>query len=30
MYETKFDNGQNIEERSVESLTPYARSAQTH
>lgn len=30
MYETKIDNGHNIEERSVESLKPYARNARTH
>ena len=30
MYETKIDNGQNIEERSIESLKPYARNARTH
>ena len=30
MYETKIDNGHNIEERSIESLKPYARNARTH
>ena len=30
MYETKIDNGRNIEERSIESLKPYARNARTH
>lgn len=30
MYQTKIDNGQNIEERSIESLKPYARNARTH
>jgi DNA modification methylase len=30
MYQTKIDNGQNIEECSIESLKPYARNARTH
>ena len=30
MYQTKIDNGHNIEERSIESLKPYARNARTH
>jgi DNA modification methylase len=30
MYQTKIDDGHNIEERSIESLKPYARNARTH